>query len=250
MNFSIPYGKTTLSFTLPDSADVTVVAPRDVPPAEDPSALVRQALDSPLGGFRFEERHSAKTAAIAINDKTRPVPHSDLLPPLLERLEQTGIPAAGITLMIATGAHPPMASEEFPQVVPADILARYPVICHDCDDRANLLHLGHTQRGTPVWINRVFYEADLRIVVGNIEPHQFQGFSGGVKSAAIGLAGRETINHNHAMMLDPMSGLGEYHANPARQDVEDIGRAIEVHMALNAVLNAGKRIVHAIAGEP
>ena len=26
------------------------------------------------------------------------------------------------------------------------------------------------------------------------------GFSGGVKSAAIGLTGRATINHNHAMM--------------------------------------------------
>jgi nickel-dependent lactate racemase len=101
-----------------------------------------------------------------------------------------------------------------------------------------------------VWINRPFYEADLRIVVGNIEPHQFQGYSGGVKSAAIGLAGRETINHNHAMMTDPRAQLGRFVGNPARQDVEEIGQRIGVHFALNAILNGEKEIVQAIAGAP
>jgi nickel-dependent lactate racemase len=86
--------------------------------------------------------------------------------------------------------------------------------------------------------------------VGIIEPHQFQGYSGGVKSAAIGLAGRDTINHNHAMMTDPHAQLGRYADNPARQDVEEIGRKIGVHFALNAILNGEKQIVHAIAGDP
>jgi nickel-dependent lactate racemase len=99
-------------------------------------------------------------------------------------------------------------------------------------------------------VNRHFAESDLRIVVGNIEPHQFQGFSGGVKSAAIGLTGHETIEHNHALMTDPGARLGRYAGNPARQDVEEIGHAIGVHFALNAVLNGRKQIVHAIAGEP
>ena len=40
--------------------------------------------------------------------------------------------------------------------------------------------------------NRAYAEADVKIVVGTIEPHQFAGFSGGVKTAAIGLAGKRT----------------------------------------------------------
>ncbi len=143
-----------------------------------------------------------------------------------------------------------MPPEEYPQVVPPDILDRYSVSCHDCDDRANLVYLGSTPRHTPVWVNRKYQQAALRIVVGNIEPHQFQGFSGGVKGAAVGLAGRETINHNHAMMMDPDSRLGEYESNPARQDVEDIGDIIGVHFALNAILNDKKQIVRVVAGEP
>jgi len=155
-----------------------------------------------------------------------------------------------IQLIIAVGTHPFMTPAEYPRVVPEEILARYPVLCHDVDDRENLLHLGMTSRGTPVWVNRRFFEADLRIVVGNIEPHQFQGFSGGVKSATIGLAGRDLVNHNHAMMTDPCARLGHYHDNPARQDVEEIGRLIGVHFALNAILNGPKEIVRVIAGEP
>jgi nickel-dependent lactate racemase len=168
----------------------------------------------------------------------------------LDRLEGLGLSPEQIRLIIASGAHPPMPPAEYGRVVPPEILARYPVICHDAEDKDSLVQLGQTARGTPVWLNRHFVEADLRLVVGNIEPHQFMGFSGGVKSAVIGLAGKATINHNHALMLDPQAKLGVYTHNPARQDVEEMGRIAGIHFALNAILNDSKQIVMAIAGEP
>ena len=76
------------------------------------------------------------------------------------------------------------------------------------------------------------------------------GFSGGVKSAAIGLAGKRTVNTNHAMMSDPKAQIGRYDDNPCRQDVEEIGQMIGVHFALNAVLNENRQIIHALAGDP
>ena len=190
------------------------------------------------------------SACIAINDKTRPVPHQHLLPPLLERLEGLGLAPEQVTLLIATGTHPPMTPDEFGKILPNDIIARYPVASHDCNDEKALEYLGETRGGTPIWINRRYLQADLRIVIGNIEPHQFQGFSGGVKSAAIGLAGRQTINVNHAMMTLPAARLGEYEHNPPRQDLEEIGRIIGVHLALNAILNQEKAIVRVLAGDP
>ena len=134
--------------------------------------------------------------------------------------------------------------------MPREILQSYRVVCHDAGDGEQLSYLGETSRGTPVRINSDYMAADYRIVIGNIEPHQFQGFSGGVKSAAIGLAGVETINHNHAMMSDPRARLGEYEENPARQDVEEIGRMIGIDFAVNAVLNSEKRIIKVFAGDP
>jgi nickel-dependent lactate racemase len=184
-----------------------------------------------------------------VNDKTRPVPHRVLLPPLLARLEALGVAPEAITLVIATGTHIPMPPGEFGQVISPEILARYGVVSHDCD-AADLVFLGKTRRGVAVQANRRFMEADLRIVVGNIEPHQFMGWSGGVKSAAVGLAGRATINANHALMTQPGSELGHYDDNPARQEVEEIGQMMGIGYALNVIMNDRKEIVHALAGDP
>lgn len=249
-DYTLPYGKTALPFRLPDAIRAEMITPPHAPAAAQPRALVRAALAQPLGDIARADFAAARRVAIAINDKTRPVPHQHLLPPLFDWLRALGVADAAVTLLIASGAHPPMTAAEFAQVVPDDIRGRCRLLSHDCDDDANLVDGGVTARGTPVLINRIIAEADLRIVVGNIEPHQFQGFSGGVKSAAIGLAGRETINRNHALMTEPLARLGEYDRNPARQDVEEIGERMGVHFALNAILNHEKKIVQVLAGAP
>jgi len=248
--FQIPYGRTHLTAQLDGPFQIELLAPAQVTPAPDPAQAVRVALDNPVGGIQLDNFAGAHSVAIAVNDKTRPVPHDVLLPPLLERLEKIGVSPAAITFIIATGLHGPMRQDEFPEVLPAEVLMRYRVLSHNSDDENNLVCVGHTQRGTPIWINRFFAQANLRIAVGNIEPHQFMGFSGGVKTAVIGLAGRKTIDHNHAMMLDPHANIGRYEDNPMRQDVEEIGRMVGVHFALNDVLNEKKQIVHVVAGEP
>jgi lactate racemase len=248
--YPIPYGKRQLIARLDGAHHVELLAPAQVPAAPDPLRAVQEALSRSLGGVRLADFAHGGSVAIAINDKTRPVPHEVLLPPLLEELARLGVPKEALTFIIATGLHAPMPEREFPQVLPADILARYRVISHDAAAAADLVGMGKTNRGTPILVNRHFAQAELRIVVGNLEPHQFMGFSGGVKTAAIGLAGRETIDHNHALMLDPRSDLARYEDNPARQDVEEIGRKIGVHFALNDVINESKEIVAVFAGQP
>ena len=251
VTYTLPYGKTELSFSIPDERQVELIAPPFVPPHPDPQAEVHRVLGSAFGPNRdWQMPDEIHSACIAINDKTRPVPHRYLLPPLLERLEALGLKPHQITLLIATGTHLPMTPDEFGKILPPELITRYPVISHDSNAIDELDYLGVTQRGTPIWINNRYLQADLRIVIGNIEPHQFQGFSGGVKSAAIGLAGRLTINANHAMMTLPAARLGEYVHNPPRQDLEEIGHAIGVHLALNAILNQEKEIVKVLAGDP
>lgn len=246
----IPYGHGCLRFSLPEWIRPEAIEIRKTRSVSDPELAVHNAISNPEGGILLSDYRGAKTAAIAVNDRTRPVPNAQLLPPLVNHLEQIGIKSAEIQFIIATGTHPRVAPADYPEILPREILDRCQVDCHDCDERGTLIRLGDTSRGTPVWVNRRFAEADLRIVIGNIEPHQFQGFSGGVKGAAIGLAGRETIEKNHALMTSSKARSGRYSDNPARQEVEEIGRMIGVHYALNALLNSDKQIVSVIAGDP
>ncbi|MBL7162571.1 MAG: nickel-dependent lactate racemase [Anaerolineales bacterium] len=250
MEISIPYGHTFLTVVIPDHIRADIIEPPNISAADDPLSVVQSALDDLLGDVDWAKFAGSKSVAIAINDKTRPVPHKYLLPPLMGWLERLGIPDDAITFYIAVGTHLPMTIDEFPSVLPASILRRYQINSHDSEDDKNLIYLGETSHGTPVRTNKGYFQSDLKIVVGNIEPHQFVGFSGGAKTAAIGLSGIETINRNHALMAHPASQLGEYETNPARQDVEEIGQMVGVHLALNAILSQDKQIVHALAGDP
>ena len=248
--YKIPYGKGYLNLHLPSWVNPVVITPKVFDGAPDPLAAIQYALHNLVGEVDLDIFSNVHSVAIAINDSTRPVPNHLLLPPLLRYLESFGIHEDAIQFYIATGTHPLLPIDEYSSVVPDDILRDYQVVCHKCDDPEGLSYLGCTSRGTPVWINMGYAEADLRIVVGMIEPHQFQGFSGGVKGAAIGLAGRDTINNNHAMMNEAGAQLGRYNDNPARQDVEEIGKIIGVHFALNVILNGNREIVRVIAGDP
>jgi lactate racemase len=250
MDYRLPYGEGFLDLRLPDGARADLIVPHPAVLAADPIACIERALDEPSGGFNFDEYSYAQSAAVAVNDKTRPVPNNILLPPLLERLRRLGLPQDRIRLIVASGTHTPMRQDELARILPEDILAQYPVSVHDCDAAENMVDLGVTSRGTHVQANREFMQADLRIVVGDVEPHHFMGYSGGVKSAAIGLAARETIRQNHAMLTQANTSTGHYLDNPMRQDVEEIGRMMGVSLAENAILDLEKKIVYVVAGQP
>jgi len=239
-----------LPISLPDDLPVDIIEAPTISPASKPLKVVQNAINNSLGDINLSAFSGAQSVGIAISDKTRPVPHQHLLPPLLECLESLGVPSQSIKLFIAVGTHAPMPPEEFSSILPESILKRYATLSHNASDVANLVYLGDTSRGTPVLINKGFANSDLKIVVGNIEPHYFAGFSGGAKSAAIGLAGMETITHNHALLTQPDSQLGSYEANPTRQDIEEIGQMTGIHFALNAILNQSKQIVHVLSGDP
>lgn len=246
----LAYGRTSLQAQLPDNWRIDVINPPVVSDCPDATAEIQRALSEPLEGFSFDRFIGAKTVAIAVNDKTRPVPHDLLLPPLLKKLESCGIPPSHVHLIIASGTHVPMTASEYPAILPPSVLENCCVSSHNCDDIHNLARLGVTQAGTPVLANRLFMSADRRIVIGNIEPHHFMGFSGGAKSAAIGLTSRETINANHKMLLHPDAKMGLYEENPMRRDVEDIGDLMKIDLALNIVMNDQRQVVHALAGTP
>jgi len=236
---TLPYGSGEISFQFPENITrydgIYPPETQETPwMAEDVLNLLRKNTVSIL---------STSQVAIAINDKTRPMHYDVLLLPLLHYLEELGVPQERITLYISTGTHVPMPAHEYVDFIPAEVAARYSIVCHDCDKHDQLVQLGATKHGTPVLVNRRFHEAEVKITLGTIEPHHFMGFSGGAKTAGIGLAGRSTIEANHHLLLQPHTVSGEYERNPMRQDLEEIGDMIGITACLNAVMNYKKEIV-------
>lgn len=247
----IKYGRKLATCNVPDNRTIHFIHPPSVKAIDDPALQVKKCLTQPLGNVEADILGENTTVAIAINDKTRPVPHPVLLPPLLEWPHGHGVLEKNITFFIASGTHTPMSPDEYSLVLPKALIEKYPVKAHNCLDNASLKYLGETNSNhTPVWVNKDYAEADYRIVIGSIEPHHFMGFSGGVKTAAIGLTGLNTIQNNHSLMIHPNCTTGRIVDNPMRQDVEEIGKMIGIHLAVNAVLDDKRDIVSVYAGDP
>jgi nickel-dependent lactate racemase len=247
------FGKTGLVVTLPDGPKYDVAEIRSADPLRDIAGALSQALDRPIGSGSLVELATGKrTAAISVCDITRPAPNSVTLPPLLERLHAAGIPKAGITILIATGLHRAATTAEIQTILGPEIPAHYHVVNHDARMLTDHQSLGSTRRGTPVYIDKRFIEADLHITLGFIEQHLMLGFSGGRKLIAPGLAAQETIKviHSPRFMREPMATEGSIEENPLHAELLEIARMARHDFVLDVTLTQQREISGVFAGNP
>jgi nickel-dependent lactate racemase len=155
-----------------------------------------------------------------------------------------------VTVLVATGTHRGNTPAELRQML-GDLLDRVEVVNHDARDRDSLTWCGVHGADVPVWLNRRWVEAEVRITTGFVEPHFFAGFSGGPKLVAPGLAGLDTVLvlHDAARIGDPRATWAVCEGNPVHDDVRAIAAATGVTYALDVVLDAQQRVTAAFGGE-
>src|SRR5262249_59997162 len=128
MRMDLAFGKTGLTVSLPEGYRYRVLETRSAQPLPDPAGAIEAALDGPVASLPLAELARAKSsAAISVCDITRPAPNRQVLPPLLARLEQAGIPRKSITILIATGPHPPATAAQIHEILGEAIPSTYPV---------------------------------------------------------------------------------------------------------------------------
>ena len=242
----LPYGDTQVALRPPADKAVDVYTANDLPATDDGVAEVRRAMTQPIGARRLVELARGKErVAIVIDDMTRPAPSDQMLPPIVDELRQAGIGADRITVVVATGLHRSVTAEEGRRLIGSLPLK---VVCHDAKDPQGLVSIGTTTQGTTFHINRTVFEADLRILTGDVELHQFAGYGGGAKSVMPGVADAKSIEHTHAQMEAPGTGPGKVKGNPVRAEIEEAADMLGVDYIVNVVLNSRHEIVRAFAG--
>jgi lactate racemase len=247
------FGKNGIEISIPDTFDCHEIRSRTAPAIDDEVAAINSALDCPLGCESLEVlTRGKKSAAISVCDITRPAPNQITLPPLLERLHNGGIPVDGITILIATGLHRAATDDELTTIVGPEIAAKYLVVSHNAKSPAEHRWLGMTNRGTPVYVDKRFVDADLHITLGFIEQHLMLGFSGGRKLIAPGLASEETIKviHSPRFMREPLATEGSITQNPLHGELLEIAGMARHDFILDVTLTQHRRISGVFAGEP
>jgi nickel-dependent lactate racemase len=246
MKCRLSYGKTGLSVTLPDRWDITVLAKKAMPVAGDPRGAVTAALEAPIGSGTLEAAARGRgSACILVCDFTRPVPNGLALRPIVERLTAAGIGLKDVTIVVATGLHRPNEGAELANVIGDPwILDHVRVVNHFARNDDDHAHVGTTSQGIPVRLDKRFLQADVRIVVGLVEPHFMAGWSGGRKVILPGIAHADTIAAFHAgrILGHPMAATCVLEGNPLHEAQQEMLAMIGPALAMNFVIDQERRV--------
>ncbi|MDR1963061.1 MAG: nickel-dependent lactate racemase [Planctomycetaceae bacterium] len=252
MNYLLAYGRGTISVDLPEKNVVKVLNIQSAAVLPQPIEEVRRKLKTPNGSKPLAEIAAGKkSACIVICDITRPVPNQIVLPPILQTLENAGIADQEIVILVATGLHRASTTEEKLEMLGKNIVNRYRIEDHNARNRDEHDYLGESQHGVPIWIDRRYLNADVKILTGLIEPHFMAGFSGGRKSICPGIAAAETIGpwHSPRFLEHDNARFGCIENNPVHEEQLEIAIKSGCDFIVNVVIDHHRDILAVVAGD-
>ena len=237
----LPYGKTEVPVRIPDEALLAVIDVEEIPSPENLSRQILKAIDVARLDEIVKPGHK-----VAITVDSDLFPHTLVLPLLLEKLSSLGVKESETTILLGNTLteadyRSKLMSEEFAKRV--NILTSSP-------DTKSVTYIGNTRRGTKVWVETRFVEADLRILTGRIGFHPHAGYIGGRSGILPAICGVETIRSSFVSILDPKSRIGNLEENLLHQEMQDIAQLAKVNCILNVVLNSRGDVINFFAGAP
>lgn len=178
--------------------------PEPVEPLKDPDDAIRTALLHPLGDMPPlpELLKAGMRLTIAFDDISLPLPPMErpdnrqrVIEAVLDLAAEAGVD--DVVLICALALHRRMTPQELRHALGDRIYDAFAphglLLQHDAEDPAALVHLGQTELGEDVEINRRAAESDLLVYV-NIN---LVAMDGGHKSVATGLASYKSLRHHH-----------------------------------------------------
>ena len=243
------YGDEELTLNFPRGWEVEVLGPKDAPALSD--IQIERAFAEPIGTARIAAlARGKKSAAIVVDDLSRPTPAAKVVPVLLRELASAGVPKSEIRFVVGGGSHRPLTDEEVAKKIGADIAAEYEATSHDFMG-GDLRALGNLENGMPIYLNRVVADADFKICLGGIYPHGSVGFGGGAKLVVPGIAGFATMFYFHT--FSPSRGHAVIERKGSEPDHRDfseaVARVLGLDVIVNTVLNRRREICGLFVGD-
>ena len=251
MRISFPYPEIN-SIEVPEQNLLGIFSPSILKIEESEEEIIKKAFSQPIGSQLLSERlKGCRDVLIVVDDYTRTTPVQKILPRLLRELETAGIQSSHIKILIALGTHRPMTEEEVIKKLGEEIPKQYPILNHQWWDSSQLSFLGETEKGTPIFVNRLVKEVDFIIGIGQIVPHRVSGFSGGGNIIQPGICGEETTGRTHwlSAQFRGREILGTIE-NPVKEEIERVAERAGLRWIVNTIQDGSGRLIDVMAGEP
>ena len=222
---------------------------------------ILHALTNPIRSPRLSEILQGKskpieklTVCISVSDITRPVPYkgpNGILLPLLDMLQQEGVRPEHITILIGNGMHRASTAEERLAMYGTEVVEQYRIVDHDCEDLSSQVLAAQTSKGTQVYLNKIFFNADVKIVTGLVESHFMAGVSGGRKGVCPALVNTKTIQKFHGpdFLEHPNATNLVLEGNPCHEEALEVAQTAGVDFLINTILDHDLNLSGVFAGD-
>jgi len=261
MQFTFPQhswsGEKPVAINLPEDWNIEYIGmPGDDQPAMS-NERIKEAIRNPVGCPTLKELGGkCKQVVILFDDNTRATPVRPMAEAILEELHESGVKKDQIRFICALGMHGAHTRLDFVNKLGEKIVREYPVYNHNPYE--NCVSVGKVSSGSEIFINAEVMLCDLKIGIGSITPHPFNGWGGGGKIMLPGVGYVDSLEQNHqvavaglhAKGLNPVSGSGSLDNDGMRRQIEEVVRLTGFTFKVDAVINSKKEIIHVTAGDP
>ncbi len=225
----------------------------DMHGAKTPGLTAQQIgkqLDQPIGTHPLREIAAGKKrVVITFDDLARPTPMSAVMPWVMAELRAAGVKDENVLLLGAFGSHRAMTQTEVDKKLGKEAASRFAWQNHNVFD--NVKQVGTTSFNNRVKLNQSFLAADCKICLSGVKGHEQAGMSGGAKAVMPGVAGLDTIQYNHWVLLPRTKTAGTFKVfqNEVRLDMIEAARMAKVDFTVQIVTNQKRQPVGVFSGD-
>ncbi len=246
MKATMKYGLGNIVFNLPDSVNIINNLPNKLLERIDDKSIENIIHSGLVEQFK-EITFAKKKIIIIIEDITRPTYLGKIVKIIIEGLIGRGARKSTITIISASGAHRPMNESDFEKKIGSRLASEIKCISNDCESK-DFVYMGKISKEIPLYINKFVAEADLKITVGTIFPHDMTGFSGGAKIILPGVANLESVVELHRVNKD-IFAYGSPEIPEARYSIEEAGKIVGIDFSINLIVNENLEVIRVYTGD-
>ena len=245
------YGAGILPLEVSGRLQADTILPISIEEKVDIERNIVEVLDRPIDSDSFSHIASqASSAAVVVNGEQDIVVSSILLNSVLDNIQASLSSEIDISVIFPIAPQKPESVDEITKKLGIHERDDYRLVLHNSQHSEDLSFVGETPTHcTPLFVNKVFMDADVRIGIGTIRSDVFVGATGGRRSVLPHSCGIKSIVRNSK--LQATCSVGPFVIdNPVGADLEEASRLACLDFVINGIPDWTGNLNEIVAGDP
>jgi nickel-dependent lactate racemase len=191
----LKYGNTEIFF---ESENFKILQPKDYPSLQNMNEVFKEIIKKIIDDYLLKK---GGKIVFVIDDKGFPESLKNFINHLIKELDSLKLNDKNITFLFTSRNGKELKSKDLYNLFNKEAINKFKIICNN-PFKNEFEFIGKTSFGTNVYLNKIFAEANIKILLGNILINPLIGYSSIGETIIPGIAKEETIKQNFSLILE------------------------------------------------